>query len=235
MPEDVRPRVRLFGELLAHWARERPADTALIFGDRSWTWAEFDERVRRLSGALAGGRGRPGRPRSRSSTRTTPPAWRRPSPRPGRARPTPSSTGGSPATNWPTSLKDSGAKVVFVGAELVPARRRDPRPAARAGARGRRRRRTPTNTSRSWPRAEPHSADRRRRRRRRADHVHQRHHRLPEGRGADPPQRPRARHRRGHRVPDRPGRRQPGRDAAVPRRRQLSTRFPGSSTANRPT
>src|SRR3954470_10608173 len=54
MPEDVRPRVRLFGALLAHWARERSGDTALIFGDRSWTWAEFDERVRRLSGALAG-------------------------------------------------------------------------------------------------------------------------------------------------------------------------------------
>ncbi|MET9001871.1 long-chain fatty acid--CoA ligase [Amycolatopsis sp. NPDC004169] len=120
MPEDVRPRIRLFGELLAHWARERPADTALIFGDRSWTWAEFDERVRRLSGALAAaGIGRGDRvafvdKNHPACLETTFAAG---------------ALGAADAVvNWRLSgdelayvLKDAGAKVVFVGAELRPA------------------------------------------------------------------------------------------------------------------
>src|SRR5690242_18818481 len=120
MPHDVRPRVRLFGELLAHWARERPAGTALRFGDRSWTWAEFDERVRRLSGALAAaGIARGDRvafvdKNHPACLETTFAA---------------AGLGAADAVvNWRLSgdelayvLADAGAKVVFVGAELRPA------------------------------------------------------------------------------------------------------------------
>ncbi|NBH11660.1 long-chain fatty acid--CoA ligase [Amycolatopsis sp. SID8362] len=120
MPHDVRPRVRLFGELLAHWARERPDGTALRFGDRSWTWAEFDERVRRLSGALAGaGVGRGDRVAFVDKNH------------PACLETTFAAAGlgaANAVVNWRLSgdelayvLKDSGAKVVFVGAELRPA------------------------------------------------------------------------------------------------------------------
>jgi acyl-CoA synthetase (AMP-forming)/AMP-acid ligase II len=119
MPEDVRPRVRLFGELLAHWARERPGDTALIFGDRQWTWAEFDARVRRLSGALvAAGVGRGDRVAFVDKNH------------PACLETTFAAAGigaANAVVNWRLSgdelayvLNDSGAKVVFVGAELVP-------------------------------------------------------------------------------------------------------------------
>jgi acyl-CoA synthetase (AMP-forming)/AMP-acid ligase II len=117
MPDDVRPRVRLFGDLLAHWARERGTETALIFGDRAWTWAEFDERVRRLSGALANaGVGRGDRvafvdKNHPACLETTFAA---------------AGIGAADAVvNWRLSgdelayvLADAGAKVVFVGAEL---------------------------------------------------------------------------------------------------------------------
>ncbi|MCR6490176.1 long-chain fatty acid--CoA ligase [Amycolatopsis sp. OK19-0408] len=117
MPEDVRPRVRLFGDLLAHWARERPGDTALIFGDRKWTWAEFDERVRRLSGALAAaGVGRGDRVAFVDKNH------------PACLETTFAAAGigaANAVVNWRLSgdelayvLNDSGAKVVFVGAEL---------------------------------------------------------------------------------------------------------------------
>jgi len=120
MPEDVRPRVRLFGELLAHWARERPTDTALIFGDRSWTWAEFDERVRRLSGALsAAGVGRGERVAFVDKNH------------PACLETTFAAAGlgaANAVVNWRLSgdelayvLEDAGAKIVFVGAELRPA------------------------------------------------------------------------------------------------------------------
>ncbi|MGW4525643.1 acyl-CoA synthetase [Amycolatopsis sp. NPDC004378] len=119
MPEDVRPRVRLFGDLLAHWARERPGDTALIFGDRSWTWTEFDERVRRLSGALAAagvGKG----DRVAFVDKNHPACLE-----------TTFAAGGIGAANavvnWRLSgdelayvLDDSGAKVVFAGSECLP-------------------------------------------------------------------------------------------------------------------
>ncbi|SEF36276.1 Acyl-CoA synthetase (AMP-forming)/AMP-acid ligase II [Amycolatopsis pretoriensis] len=118
MPEDVRPRVRLFGELLAHWARERPGDTALIFGDRQWTWAEFDERVRRLSGALAAaGVGKGDRVAFVDKNH------------PACLETTFAAAGVGAANavvNWRLSgdelayvLNDSGAKIVFVGTELL--------------------------------------------------------------------------------------------------------------------
>ena len=37
---------------LAHWARATPDAEAMVYGERRWTWAELDERVRRAAGAL---------------------------------------------------------------------------------------------------------------------------------------------------------------------------------------
>jgi acyl-CoA synthetase (AMP-forming)/AMP-acid ligase II len=55
---------------LAHWAETNPDGEAFTYLGRTWTWAQWEERVRRLAGALkAKGIGRG----SRSSTRTTRP------------------------------------------------------------------------------------------------------------------------------------------------------------------
>src|ERR1700754_767718 len=37
---------------LQHWAATQPRTDALIFEDRSWSWAELFDRVRRLAGSL---------------------------------------------------------------------------------------------------------------------------------------------------------------------------------------
>lgn len=46
------PDPRLIGDALEHWARVTPDAEALIFGDRNWTWAQWHDRVRRTAGAL---------------------------------------------------------------------------------------------------------------------------------------------------------------------------------------
>ncbi|MDX2600345.1 long-chain-fatty-acid--CoA ligase [Streptomyces caniscabiei] len=38
--------------IVERWSAETPHREALAFGDRSWTWAQLDERVRRAAGAL---------------------------------------------------------------------------------------------------------------------------------------------------------------------------------------
>jgi len=38
---------------LAHWARETPDAEAMTYLGRTWTWSQWDERVRRAAGALA--------------------------------------------------------------------------------------------------------------------------------------------------------------------------------------
>jgi acyl-CoA synthetase (AMP-forming)/AMP-acid ligase II len=43
---------RFLDERLAHWAEVKPDDEAMTYFDRSWTWAQWNERVRRLAGAL---------------------------------------------------------------------------------------------------------------------------------------------------------------------------------------
>src|SRR5882762_1316206 len=43
---------RFLDERLAHWAATKPDDEAMTYLDRTWTWAEWDDRVRRLAGAL---------------------------------------------------------------------------------------------------------------------------------------------------------------------------------------
>ncbi|OBG14768.1 long-chain fatty acid--CoA ligase [Mycolicibacterium celeriflavum] len=46
------PVPRFLDERLAHWAETKPDAEAMTFLDRTWTWAEWNDRVRRLAGAL---------------------------------------------------------------------------------------------------------------------------------------------------------------------------------------
>ena len=46
------PAPRLISDRLVHWANEQPDTPALTFGDRSWTWREWNDRAGRLAGAL---------------------------------------------------------------------------------------------------------------------------------------------------------------------------------------
>ena len=52
MPEPPEPR--FLGDRLAHWAATTPDGQAFSYLGRSWTWAQWHDRVRRLAGALAG-------------------------------------------------------------------------------------------------------------------------------------------------------------------------------------
>ncbi|MEO5852999.1 MAG: long-chain-fatty-acid--CoA ligase [Nocardioides sp.] len=47
------PRPTFVDDRLAHWAQETPDAEAMTYLGRSWTWAEWDERVRRAAGGLA--------------------------------------------------------------------------------------------------------------------------------------------------------------------------------------
>lgn len=51
MPDLAEPR--FLDERIAHWAATKPDDEALDYLDRNWTWAQWNDRVRRLAGALA--------------------------------------------------------------------------------------------------------------------------------------------------------------------------------------
>ena len=43
---------RFLDDRIAHWAQTTPDGEAMIYFERSWTWAEWNDRVRRLAGAL---------------------------------------------------------------------------------------------------------------------------------------------------------------------------------------
>ena len=43
---------RFLDERTAHWAQAKPDAEAMTYLERSWTWAEWNDRVRRLAGAL---------------------------------------------------------------------------------------------------------------------------------------------------------------------------------------
>ncbi|MGW4487548.1 long-chain-fatty-acid--CoA ligase [Amycolatopsis sp. NPDC004368] len=115
-----RPAFRLLGDVLEHWARERGDQPALTFGGVTRTWSEFDDRVRRLSAALAAsGVGRGDRvafvdKNHPACVEVTFAA---------------AALGAANAiVNWRLSpdelayvLADSGAGIVFVGEELLPA------------------------------------------------------------------------------------------------------------------
>ena len=48
------PQPRFLDDRLTHWAQTKPDEEAFVFLDRTWTWAQWNGRVRRLAGALAG-------------------------------------------------------------------------------------------------------------------------------------------------------------------------------------
>ena len=48
------PPPRFLDDRPAHWALTRPDAEAIVYLDRSWTWAQWDDRIRRLAGALTG-------------------------------------------------------------------------------------------------------------------------------------------------------------------------------------
>ncbi|BBZ26630.1 long-chain-fatty-acid--CoA ligase [Mycolicibacterium madagascariense] len=50
MPE--LPTPRFLDERTAHWAQTKPDDEAITFKDRTWTWSQWYDRIRRLAGAL---------------------------------------------------------------------------------------------------------------------------------------------------------------------------------------
>ena len=43
---------RTIDEPLAHWAETNPDGEAVVYGPRSWTWAQWNDRVRRAAGGL---------------------------------------------------------------------------------------------------------------------------------------------------------------------------------------
>jgi acyl-CoA synthetase (AMP-forming)/AMP-acid ligase II len=43
---------RFLDERTAHWAQAKPDDEAFTYFDRTWTWSQWNDRVRRLAGAL---------------------------------------------------------------------------------------------------------------------------------------------------------------------------------------
>ena len=47
------PETRFLDERLTHWAQVKPDEEAISYLGRSFTWAQFNDRVRRLAGALA--------------------------------------------------------------------------------------------------------------------------------------------------------------------------------------
>ena len=50
MPELTAPR--FLDERVAHWAATKPDAEAITYLSRTWTWAQFDDRIRRVAGAL---------------------------------------------------------------------------------------------------------------------------------------------------------------------------------------
>lgn len=51
--EHTAPAPAYVDDRLAWWAAHRPDDAAMTYGGRTWTWSQWDERVRRLAGALS--------------------------------------------------------------------------------------------------------------------------------------------------------------------------------------
>ncbi|WP_084145426.1 AMP-binding protein [Amycolatopsis jejuensis] len=120
MSAEVSTRFRLLGDVLAHWAEYRGDQPAITYQEITRTWAEFDARVQRLSAALAAaGIGRGDRVAFLDKNH------------PACVEVTFAAAALGAATaivNWRLSgdelayvLDDSGAQILFVGAEMLPA------------------------------------------------------------------------------------------------------------------
>lgn len=48
------PEPRFLDDRIAHWARTTPDAEAMDYLERSWNWAQWNDRIRRLAGALKG-------------------------------------------------------------------------------------------------------------------------------------------------------------------------------------
>lgn len=111
---------RFLDERVAHWAKVKPDREAITYLSRTWTWSQFDDRIRRVAGALAA-RG-VGRGDIVAFLDKNHPACVEVTLAAG-------SLGAATAiVNFRLAgdeidyvLNDSGAKVLFVGAELLPA------------------------------------------------------------------------------------------------------------------
>ena len=44
---------RFLDERVAHWAATKPDEEAITYLGRTWTWSQWNDRVRRLADALA--------------------------------------------------------------------------------------------------------------------------------------------------------------------------------------
>ncbi|MGJ0119762.1 AMP-binding protein [Williamsia sp. MIQD14] len=51
-PQTVSDGRGLLTDFVTRWAQERPDAAAITYGDTSWTWEQWDLRIRRLTGAL---------------------------------------------------------------------------------------------------------------------------------------------------------------------------------------
>src|ERR1039457_385296 len=47
------PGVEFMTDVVAHWAALQPDAEALTYGEVRWTWAQWDDRIRRVAGGLA--------------------------------------------------------------------------------------------------------------------------------------------------------------------------------------
>lgn len=116
---DSPPEPRFLSDRLEHWARTQPDSPAITYGDRTWTWSQHSDRVHRVSaGLIAAGVGRGDRvafldKNHPSCVEVTLGA---------------SAIGAAHAIiNWRLAgdeldyaINDSGARLLFVGAELMP-------------------------------------------------------------------------------------------------------------------
>lgn len=114
------PGVEFMTDVVAHWAAVQPDAEALTYGEVRWTWAEWDDRIRRVAGGLAArGLGRGGRVAFLDKNN---PACLEVSLGAGLLGTA------SAVINWRLAageldyvINDSGASVLFAGAGLVPA------------------------------------------------------------------------------------------------------------------
>ncbi|HLR83833.1 MAG TPA: AMP-binding protein, partial [Nocardioidaceae bacterium] len=51
MPDST-PDMRLLTDGVEHWAEVKPNEPAMTYGERTWTWAQFADRVHRVSAGL---------------------------------------------------------------------------------------------------------------------------------------------------------------------------------------